>query len=493
MRKIVCTAGTSLLTNAKKAKDTREQTQTVSDRRLIDSYLETCESKFKEDRERFFVTLSAETHSLYRLKVNGGDQVLLLHTETNDGEMCADALRQIIKDELKANCEIRKVEGLQIHDGERFRKVGLYNLFKVLEDECVKWKENAPNGKEVILNTTGGFKAVVPYITLFGLFHRIEVVYIFEGSKTLIRLPPLPFNFDYERLGQARPALQLLKKEGPLPREEFFKAIPGLPYDERPYYESLLEEDDQGYVTLSAFGFLFLDQWEKDTKEIYLSLKAREAYERSQGEVRERITRFLASLRDPLVRNNHKHSFEGTDLDVFKMPHQAERVAGFVQGDRLYVCCIYLSHDEYERDLPNYRRADFKSQSFEPWSPPEEYQSATEVPDEAEYLIKENQELKEKIARMEKDNMELLASYEKSENSRETALRERDEFRSQVDILRDTNEKLRQQSESLEAKLNRVEEEKREIQIQVEKLQKELAWAKRAWWRKLLGLPPANT
>lgn len=490
MRKIVCTAGTSILSNAKK--DSREQAHTASNLKLIESYVKTCKSNLGQNRERFLVTLSAETHSLYRLKVNGDDQVVLLHTETDDGEVCAEALRQVIEDELGANCEIRRIEGLQIHDGERFRKVGIYNLFKVLGEECAEWKDEAANEREVILNTTGGFKAVVPYITLFGLFHGIEVVYIFEWSDSLIRLPPLPFNFDYERLAQARAALQLLKKEGTLPKEEFFKAIPGLSYHKRPYYESLLEEDEQGYVTLSGIGFWFLDRWEKDTKEIYLSPKAREAYERSQGEVRERITRFLASLRDPLARNKHKHPFHGTDLDVFKMPHQAERVAGFVRGDRLYVCLIYLSHDEYDRDLRHRRRAEFEGQPFEDWSPPAEYHSSTDVPEEDEFLTNENRELKEQIALMEKEYDELMASYEESKKSRETIQRERDELRSVVDTLHDKNEKLRQQSESLESKLNCLEQEKRDLQRQVQKLQEDLAWAKRAWWRKLLGLPPAN-
>jgi CRISPR/Cas system-associated protein Csm6 len=51
-------------------------------------------------------------------------------------------------------------------------------------------------GHQIILNATGCFKSVVPYLTLRGLLYRLNVVYIFEQSNALLTLPPAPIHFD---------------------------------------------------------------------------------------------------------------------------------------------------------------------------------------------------------------------------------------------------------------------------------------------------------
>ncbi|WP_347246006.1 putative CRISPR-associated protein [Thermogutta sp.] len=383
MRRVICTTGTSILTNQKRSAGNQELPPGAQN---LKQWLKQFKTTFS-DREQFLSKLCAETHSLLRLGLERSDQVVLLHTETSDGRVAAEAVRDVIRDEFGVDVWLREVEGLQVSDATRFRRVGLHKLFEILRKESVEWQQEAPEEREeVILNATGGFKAVVPYLTLFGVIHRLDVVYIFEQSNSLIRLPPLPIHFDYERLGQARSALQLLKKEGALPREKFFEQIRGLPYQERRRYECLLEEEESsGLVTLSSFGFLVLDALEKDTKQVYLSPQAREAYNASQGEVRKRLVRFLSGLQDPLYRDSHKHTVESTDLTVYKLGHQAERAAGFVRGNRLYIALLYTSHDEYERDIKNHSVAEFEGRlrGFVPWTPPaEEYVPPTEIPDE---------------------------------------------------------------------------------------------------------------
>jgi putative CRISPR-associated protein (TIGR02619 family) len=381
MQRIVCTTGTSIFTNARQ--QLGQDAGMLSRSTLIRRYCESLKSECQNQKD-FLVRLCAETNSLSRLGLEPGDEVVLLHTETDDGRECAEALRDVVKDEFRVNTKILPVEGLQVADADRFRKIGIHNLFRILREACVDWWQEDQDHGKVILNATGGFKAVVPYLTLFGVLHRIDVVYIFERSDMLIRLPPLPIHFDYERLSQARSALQLLKREGVLKKEQFFQAIPGLSYHERPWFESLLEEDQAGDVTPSAFGMLILETWEKDTKQIFLSPEANESYQKSSGETRKRLDHFLGLLQDPVWRNGRRHTFQNTDLDVYKLPHQAERIAGFVRGSCLYVCVIYCSHDKYERDLPRRSRNEFESRlkEFVPWIPPaEEYISPTDAPD----------------------------------------------------------------------------------------------------------------
>lgn len=475
MQRIICTTGTSILTNARHSFGNQAS---LPNAQLIKEFVSKKRTQ-SADREQFLAELCAETHSLEQLALQQTDQVVLLHTETDDGRECAEAVRDLIREEFSVDVWLREVEGLQVRDAARFRRVGLHKLFQILRDECVEWQQQRPEERKAILNATGGFKAVVPYLTLFGVIHRVDVVYIFEQSSTLIRLPPLPIHFDYERLGLARSALQLLRKEGVLPREKFFEQIRGLPYEERPWYECLLEEEEQsGLVTLSGFGFLVVEAWEKDTKQLYLSPEAREVYSATQGEARKRLDGFLSRLQDPLYRAARKHSFSRTDLDVYKLPHQAERAAGFVRGNRLYIALLYTSHDHYERDFPNHCVAEFegKLREFSPWTPPaEEYIPPTEIPDEWEELMAQNAELRKRVAVLE----ELVHEYEQQEQASVSKIQN---LEHQISELTGQVDQWRQRAESLETT-------NRNLQQEVENLQHALAQAKRPWWRKLLGLP----
>lgn len=547
MQRVVCTAGTSLLTNAHRA--ISDTNLSASAAKLIQDFYRTLKTEVPQ-RNEFLAKLSAETNSLSRLNLNREDEVILLHTDTPDGKECAEALKEIIENEWKLAVRIMNVAGLQVKDPDRFRKEGIHNLFMILRKECVAWRQDNPEERQAILNVTGGFKAVVPYLTLFGLMHRLEVVYIFETSNSLIRLPPLPINFDHERLGQARQALQLLKKEGVLKKEEFFAAIPGLAYHERDWYESLLEED-AGNVTLSSVGLLLADAWEQDVKVVYLSPEARETYGKSEGRVRKQLDHCLTLLRDPLWRKTHLHRFPRTDLQVFKMAHQDERVAGFVRGDRLYVCMIYLSHDQYDRDLPTRRVADFESRlkDFQPWLPPAEEQiSPTEAPDEYRFLVRENERLQKTVSDLERkllDTEQCWQDAEKRCEELQSRCLELEQDRQKRDArinelqgqlgqlerqcrnLDDRNRQWETESQNLRQKLadvyrqledsqkraedlqrqladshdmyHHLQREKagleaklRELEDQIVYLQNELSWARRPWWRKILGLPPVS-
>jgi hypothetical protein len=41
------------------------------------------------------------------------------------------------------------------------------------------------------LNATGGSNGMLPYLTLHGMFYDLRILYNFEQSETLIRLPQI--------------------------------------------------------------------------------------------------------------------------------------------------------------------------------------------------------------------------------------------------------------------------------------------------------------
>lgn len=494
MKRIVCTTGISIQTNAQRFLGNKARK--LSTYTLLQQFVAALKSQAASQQE-FLAKLSAETNSLSRLGISQGDEVILLHTQTNSGKEAAEALEKVLRQELRVHVETKQVWGLQVSDAQRFRREGIRHLFEILKEKCVAWREKDPDNRKVLLDATGGFKAVVPYLTLFGLMWRIEVVYIFENSNTLIRLPPLPLHFNYELLAQGRTALQRLLNAKILPAEEFFREIPGLMYEDRAWFEPLIERDEKDYVTLSGLGEMFVQEWVIDTKHIHLSPMAKEVYDKSRGDVRERLRNFLKLLQDPLWRNAHLHSFSGTDLQVYKLPHQPERVAGFVQGDKVFVCLIYLRHDEYERDLPGRRVAEFREQvkEFVPLEVLEEAgRPAGEEPDEFGQLREQNERLTNRVAELSAEIERLQAQLEELENEclraeEQFSLRER-QMQMQLDERTDQIRALEMSLSELTTQKQLAEQQLAFLENQLSSLRDQLRWAHRPWWRKLFRLPP---
>jgi len=65
----------------------------------------------------------------------------------------------------------------------------------------------------VVLNPTGGFKALVPYMVLIGMIKEVPCRYIFEQSTTLLELPPLPVEFSRSRFEAFKFLFERIERE----------------------------------------------------------------------------------------------------------------------------------------------------------------------------------------------------------------------------------------------------------------------------------------
>ena len=318
--------------------------------------------------EDFWTEASAESNSLHRMTIDPNAIVHLLHTDTQDGKVCAEALKDLLSGRLlkgKKLCktiELYRVQGLQVDDRDKFRREGINSLFSALDK--LYTEAGKLDDRDIALNITGGFKAVVPYVTLFGLLYRIPVVYIFERSNALITLPPAAINFDFDRMAQAAEAIVLLEQEGAITRDRFFEHIdPNPTHWERDWFDALLEEED-GLVTLSAFGHLACRVVSQAPQTILMSSNAMEAYENATADVKRRFDEMLRKVANPLMREQKVHSFTGTDLSVYKPGNTSERMAYFVANDEVHVCELYPTHAQYVRKLPGSNRIDYPSRNF---------------------------------------------------------------------------------------------------------------------------------
>jgi putative CRISPR-associated protein (TIGR02619 family) len=179
MRTILTTVGTSLLGNAGRGPGTND----LSDGDLA-NYLARTDP----------VRASAETNSLSRL-LHEGDRVVFLHSHTDKGRRCAEALRRHY-DRQGYRAELVEISDLGYAES-RFRLRGLRALVAALAERIEREQRH---GAEVAINATGGFKAQIAYATLVGLLFDVPVYYIHEEFNELIEMPAVPIGWDYSVL-----------------------------------------------------------------------------------------------------------------------------------------------------------------------------------------------------------------------------------------------------------------------------------------------------
>ena len=52
----------------------------------------------------------------------------------------------------------------------------------------------------MIFNITGGYKAVIPYMTIMAQINGCDAYYIFEDEKALIKIPKAPLHVNFEEI-----------------------------------------------------------------------------------------------------------------------------------------------------------------------------------------------------------------------------------------------------------------------------------------------------
>ncbi|MEN7546978.1 hypothetical protein AAG747_03615 [Rapidithrix thailandica] len=131
--------------------------------------------------------------------------------------------------------ELYVIKGLRVNKKDTFEK-GFMNLVDVLNKLIEKYKHNT------ILNITGGYKAIVPIVTLLGQLHEVSLKYMYKenelqtGESPLLEVGNLPFGFDLgfaemyfdfltkeglKEIGQMPEILQILKKRGLIQQEKY--------------------------------------------------------------------------------------------------------------------------------------------------------------------------------------------------------------------------------------------------------------------------------
>ncbi len=163
---------------------------------------------------------SAEIKSLFALsqkdKYKKEDIIVhLLATDTVLSRLAAELIREWFEEYNKENVSHIKVyfdseknvcKSLQVTDGELFEREGIPNLINLC-DRIV-----AGNYSNSIINITGGYKAVLPYMTIYAQINNIPLYYIFEETENLIFIPQAPISINWSMFEKYSDVIEDLEK-----------------------------------------------------------------------------------------------------------------------------------------------------------------------------------------------------------------------------------------------------------------------------------------
>ena len=233
-RLLIITVGTSLLTNQGwngRANDSLPETAAV------DTWLTRTAP----------VKASAETNTLQSIDVQESDHLLFLHSDTPEGRFCSERLQHFYANVRKC----RDVSGRSLaalgYAHASFSQKGL----KVLVQEAIKAVNRArEQALDPVFCATGGFKAEIAFLNLLGALLEVEVYYIHEQFREIVRLPRLPLDWNTEWVLQ-RQEFFLWIDEEPRPSAEVASRLRSAPE-----LQPLVEDAGDGYSYLNAAGDL---------------------------------------------------------------------------------------------------------------------------------------------------------------------------------------------------------------------------------------------
>jgi putative CRISPR-associated protein (TIGR02619 family) len=328
MRTILTTVGTSLLTNAK-----RDLKVEKPDQQQLANYV----------RHTPPDKASAETNSLSRL-LKADDRIVFLHSQTEEGKQCAETLRRHYEGEGYM-AELREVPDLTYTES-RFKMRGLRSLVATMIDRIRHEKQQ---GRKVLVNATGGFKAEIAYATLVGLLFNVPVFYIHEAFRDIIEMPPTPISWDYSLMANCEEFFEWVF-EGDRQTAEVDTRLRKLP----PGVRLLLTE--VGEVTIlspagEAFYEAYLDRvQEAESVSVLLSPSARQTYADAEPSVRALFDRALKKLRLRELRLGGSDRVRNCDCLVYPKGHRDERVFFFEAEDGSVRVCELARHSDGSYD-----------------------------------------------------------------------------------------------------------------------------------------------
>ena len=273
-RLIVSTVGTSLLSNMAREKGGETEqilrdTANLEDHQIkeeekavILQLAQEASKKLENSSPQEARRLSAELNGIWGYYFNvlqenrSQDVHCLVSTDTFQGKLTAGLLEEYLRGKDFRVLGVFSPPGLSTADNQSFSK-GIKQIVKWCHEVIAEYHRQ---GYSVVFNLVGSFKSLQGFMNTLGMFYDDEILYIFEAKTAdLIRIPRLPIRIEPQPIFMERAKVFALMAEGYIASQEEVKGIP----------EIYLDMDEQGFATLSEWGFLI---WNENEKEILGSL-----------------------------------------------------------------------------------------------------------------------------------------------------------------------------------------------------------------------------
>lgn len=191
--------------------------------------------------------LSAELNALWHYyqgqpSQHADDIHFLLHTDTWLGKVIAQAIQEAMERQ-GLTVSLFRIDELRTSSLENFRN-GTGELIAFLEKNIPGYKET----HHIVFNLSGGFKSIQGVMQTLASIYADEVIYIFETSEELLRIPRLPLQLDWDTIKNSLNVLRRLALQLPV-EESLLKQTPQVML-----YQSLGEYD------ISEWGKLLLER-----------------------------------------------------------------------------------------------------------------------------------------------------------------------------------------------------------------------------------------
>ena len=287
---------------------------------------------------------SAEIKSLLKIQemLKVELEVYLLTSDTILSNVAAEIIKGYFEKDKDINIkEPKLIENLQVNNAEDFSRKGLLNLVTTIETiTCC--------GSDIIFNITGGYKAVIPYMTIMAQINGYDIYYIFEDTDTLIKIPKTPIMVDYNVIEENYDLLKELERG-----IENYNQWKNKYYARTEKMTGFIETDGK-IAFLTPIGKIFLSKYEQK----YFTFYAPEdVWKDIMG--KKEIKRILATRfsskeqRKAQTQLKNKHP-------VFDDGNNQYRIFYFEENRNVYIYKVFTDHSKYDRYLNTNTEVDRK-------------------------------------------------------------------------------------------------------------------------------------
>lgn len=242
------------------------------------------------------IEASAEIKSLHKIqkKLDESLEVHLLSTDTAVSTLAAEIIQARFDGmngfRISFNVDHDVIIGLQVDNYQLFVQEGLPNLVKRIEKIAGGYFGN------IVFNIAGGYKGVIPYLTVMALINNCDIYYVFEESQTVIEIPRVPMEINYavfdkysEEIRQLENGLENYGKE----RAKSFAAFSELE-------KAGMVEKLEDIAFLSPLGVIFQERYRRNYFEFYCSNEVWEEI-KTQKDIQRILTE---KFREGIIREN---------------------------------------------------------------------------------------------------------------------------------------------------------------------------------------------